>query len=90
MDRARPYGEGPGELGIARRGVPGPVHGPFQRRVAGDDALLELAGLRFAQMGLAAEVYADTSDELEHVLGFVPPSSVPACGPSEPRRQCAG
>lgn len=73
MDRARPYGEGPGELGIARRGVPGPVHGLFQRRVAGDDALLELAGLRFAQMGLAAEVYADTSDELEHVLGFVPP-----------------
>jgi hypothetical protein len=24
-------------------------------------------------MGLAAEVYADTPDELEHVLGFVPP-----------------
>jgi hypothetical protein len=55
------------------REVPGPVHGLFQRRIAGDDALLELAGLRFAQMGLAAEVYADTPDELDHVLRFVPP-----------------
>jgi hypothetical protein len=53
--------------------VLGPVHGLFQRRVAGDDALLELAGLRFAQIGLAAELYADTPDELEHVLRFVPP-----------------
>jgi hypothetical protein len=49
-----------------------PVHGLFQRRVAGDDALLELAALRFAQTGLAAEVYADTPDELEHVLRFAP------------------
>jgi hypothetical protein len=53
--------------------VLGPVHGLFQRRVAGDDALLELAGLRFAQIGLAAEVYAGTPDELAHVLRFVPP-----------------
>jgi hypothetical protein len=51
----------------------GPVHGLFQRRVAGDDTLLDLAGLRFAQMGLAAEAYADTPDDLEHVLRFVPP-----------------
>ena len=51
----------------------GPVHGLFQRRVAGDDALLELAALRFAQTGLAAELYADTPAELEHVLRFVPP-----------------
>jgi hypothetical protein len=58
---------------MADRGAPRPVHGLFQRRVAGDDALLKLAGLRFAQMGLAAEVYADTPDELEYVLGFVPP-----------------
>ena len=50
-----------------------PVHGLFQRRVAGDDALLELAGFRFAQMGVAAEVYADTPEELEHLLRFVPP-----------------
>lgn len=73
MDRAWSRGRGSGELTMADRGVPGPVHGLFQRRVAGDDALLKLARLRFAQMGLAAEVYADTPDELEHILGFVPP-----------------
>lgn len=50
-----------------------PVYGLFQRRVAGDDALLELAGFRFTQFGLAAEAYADTPEELEHVLRFAPP-----------------
>jgi hypothetical protein len=49
-----------------------PVHALFQRRVDGDDALLRLARLRFVQMGLAAELYADTLDELEHVLQFAP------------------
>ncbi len=53
-------------------GMLGPVHALFQQRVAGDDALLKLAGLRFAQMGVAAEVYADTPDQLEYVLRFVP------------------
>ena len=51
----------------------GCVHALFQQRVDGDEALLRLAGLRFAQMGTAAEVYADTPDQLEHVLRFVPP-----------------
>ena len=51
----------------------GYVHALFQQRVDGDEALLRLAGLRFAQMGTAAEVYADTPDQLEHVLRFVPP-----------------
>src|ERR1043165_178429 len=55
------------------RDAPGPVHGLFQQRFAGDDALLELARLRFAQMGVAAELYADTPDELERTLRFVPP-----------------
>jgi hypothetical protein len=77
MDRGRPGGGGLGELGTAEtstgREVLGQVHALFQRRFAGDDALLQLAGLRFAQMGLGAEVYADTPDELEHVLQFVPP-----------------
>ena len=50
----------------------GHVHALFQQRVDGDDALLRLAGLRFAQMGTAAEVYADSPDQLEHVLQFVP------------------
>ncbi len=49
-----------------------PVHALFQQRVDGDDALLRLAGLRFAQMGVAAEVYASTPDDLEYVLQFVP------------------
>ena len=52
--------------------VPGPVHALFQQRIDGDDALLKLAGLRFAQMGVAAEVYADSPGHLEYVLQFVP------------------
>ena len=52
--------------------MPGNVHALFQQRVDGDDTLLRLAGLRFAQMGVAAEVYADTPDALEYVLQFVP------------------
>jgi hypothetical protein len=52
--------------------MPEAVHALFQQRFAGDDALLKLAGLRFAQMGVAAEVYADTPDQLEYVLRFVP------------------
>jgi len=49
-----------------------PVHALFQQRIDGDNALLKLAGLRFAQMGVAAEVYADSPDQLEYVLQFVP------------------
>jgi hypothetical protein len=51
---------------------PWPVHALFQQRVAGDDALLKLAALRFAQMGVAAEVYADTPDQLDYILRFAP------------------
>jgi hypothetical protein len=77
MDSARLGGGGLGEPGTAKtstnRELPESVHALFQRRVEGDDALLGLAGLRFAQAGLAAEVYADTPSELEHVLRFLPP-----------------
>src|SRR5262249_4142719 len=73
MDRT---GRSPGEVCTRRttagQVVPGYVHALFQQRVDGDDALLKLAGLRFAQMGVAAEVYADTPDQLEYVLQFVP------------------
>jgi hypothetical protein len=77
MEGARPdRGGDPGEPSRPETSTnqqgPGAVHALFQRRVAGDDALLRLAGLRFAQTGLAAEVYAGTLDELEHVLQFVP------------------
>jgi hypothetical protein len=44
----------------------------FQQRVAGDDALLGLAQLRFAQAGMGAEVYADTPEQLDRILGFAP------------------
>lgn len=49
------------------------VHILFQQRYAGDDALLRLAGLRLAQHGLAAELYADTPDQVERLLPYVPP-----------------
>jgi hypothetical protein len=73
MDRA---GQGLGEVGAGGAApgpeVPGLVHALFQQHVEGDEALLRLAGLRFAQMGAAAEAYADTPDQLEYVLKFVP------------------
>jgi hypothetical protein len=50
-----------------------PVRALFQRRAPEDEALLRLTGLRFAQMGAAAELYADTPDQLESTLRFVPP-----------------
>ena len=50
-----------------------PIHALFRQRFAEDDALLSLARLRFTQEGLAAEAYADTPDQLDHVLGYVPP-----------------
>jgi len=49
------------------------VHALFQNRIDGDDALLHLARLRFAQAGLAAEVYAHSLEELDRILGFLPP-----------------
>lgn len=60
------------EIGTDRRSNR-PLYALFQQPFAGDDSLLKLAGLRFSQAGLAAEVYADTPDDLEHVLQFVPP-----------------
>jgi len=73
VDHAEAGLAGSGSAGsAAEQVVPEAVHALFQQRVAGDDALLKLAGLRFAQMGVAAEVYADTPDQLEYVLRFVP------------------
>jgi hypothetical protein len=73
MDRTeRGLGEASTGRTAAGQGVPGYVHALFQQRVDGDDALLKLAGFRFAQMGAAAEVYADTPGQLEYVLQFVP------------------
>ena len=73
MDGAR---RGQGEASTdgvpAEQEGPWPVHALFQQRISGDDALLKLAGLRFAQMGAAAEVYADTPDQLDYILRFAP------------------
>ena len=49
-----------------------PIRALFQQRIPGDEALLQLAKLRFAQAGLAAEVYAESPDQLERILGFAP------------------
>lgn len=51
--------------------LPG-IRGLFQQRVAGDGALLQLTRLRFGQAGMPAELYADTPDELDRLLGLVP------------------
>lgn len=48
------------------------VRGLFQQRFGGDDALLRLARLRFAQQGMPAEVYAHSPDALDSVLRFAP------------------
>ena len=72
MDRARrSRGLGQDETSKEHH-VLGIVRALFPQRADGDDALLKLAALRFAQTGLAAELYADTPDQLEDVLRFVP------------------
>lgn len=50
----------------------------FQKRIDGDDALLELARLRFEQTGLGPEFYAETPEELDYLLQFRPAGPAPA------------
>jgi hypothetical protein len=49
------------------------LRGLFGPYVSGDDAVLRLARLRFAEAGMPAELYADTPEQLERELRFVPP-----------------
>jgi hypothetical protein len=49
----------------------------FEKRIDGDDALLELARLRFRQAGMGAEMHAATPEQLEGVLRFRPSPSAP-------------
>lgn len=44
----------------------------FQKRIDGDDALLELARLRFQQAQLGVEIYAGSVQELNQLLDFKP------------------
>ena len=55
-----------------------PILALFQKRIDGDDALLQLASLRFKEAGLGPEFYAETPDELERLLRFKPTPEVPA------------
>jgi len=55
-----------------------PILALFQKRIDGDDALLQLASLRFKEAGLGAEFYAETPDELERLLKFKPTPEAPA------------
>jgi len=50
----------------------------FQKRVDGDDALLQLASLRFKQGGLGTEFYAETPEALKRLLPFKPTPETPA------------
>lgn len=51
--------------------------GLFQKRIEGDDCLMELARHRFQQAGMGAEMHAGTVAELEWCLGFLPSRSAP-------------
>ncbi len=44
----------------------------FQKRIDGDDALLELARLRFNQASMGMELYGGSIEELRWLLGFKP------------------
>ena len=46
--------------------------GLFEKRIEGDDALLELARLRFQQARMGAEMHATTPQQLEGLLRFRP------------------
>jgi hypothetical protein len=52
-------------------GIP-EIYGLFHKRIEGDDTLLALAALRFRQHGLAAELYAETPQELSSLVRFNP------------------
>jgi hypothetical protein len=46
--------------------------GLFEKRIEGDDALMELARLRFQQANMGAEMHAATAEQFEAVLRFRP------------------
>ena len=51
--------------------------GLFEKRIEGDDYLLELARLRFQQAGMGAEMHAGTLEELRRVMKFRPSADAP-------------
>src|SRR5689334_18198482 len=51
--------------------------GLFEKRVAGDDCLMELARQRFSKAGMGTEVHAATAEQLEWSLQFRPAEDLP-------------
>ncbi len=49
----------------------------FEKRIEGDDALLQLARLRFREAGLGAEFYAETPATADWLLKFMPSPETP-------------
>jgi hypothetical protein len=56
---------------------PVPTLGLFEKRIEGDDCLLELARRRFQQAGLGTEVHAGTPEQLDAILKFRPADAAP-------------
>jgi hypothetical protein len=51
--------------------------GLFEKKIEGDDALLELARLRFREAGLGMECHVETADEVERLLSLRPAPEAP-------------
>jgi hypothetical protein len=51
--------------------------GLFEKRIEGDDALMELARLRFQESRMGAEMHAATPKQLEEVMRFRPAPDLP-------------
>jgi hypothetical protein len=51
--------------------------GLFEKRIDGDDCLLELARHRFQNAGLGTEMHAGTPEQLEGLMGFRPSPAAP-------------
>src|SRR5258706_16296430 len=51
--------------------------GLFEKRIEGDDCLLELARRRFQEAGMGAEMHAGTPEQLEAMLKFRPAPDAP-------------
>ena len=51
--------------------------GLFEQRFFGDDSLMKLARLRFAQAGMGAEMHAGTPDHFNWVMSFRPGAGTP-------------
>ena len=54
--------------------------GLFEKRIDGDDCLLELARLRFRQAGMGTEIYSPNPGLLEWMMGFRPDGNAPVVG----------